>query len=83
MQVVDLKGSLGEYLLDEERKISKNYLHSICRYQKGKETCKYICLSAKGFVCMKKTPMKKILDQRCKEGKMKAQSDNCGGLGKI
>jgi len=81
MQVIDLKGSLGEYLLDEKRKISKEYLHSICRYKKGKDTCRYICLSVKGFVCMKKTPMKKTLDERSKEGKMKAQSDNCRGLG--
>ena len=49
--------------------------------KKGKDTCRYICLSVKGFVCMKKTPMKKTLDERSKEGKMKAQSDNCRGLG--
>jgi len=82
MQAVDLQGSLGEYLFDEDRKITKDYLHSICRYKKGKQTCKYICLSVKGYVCIKKTPMKKTLDQRCKEGKMSAQGDNCGGLGK-
>ena len=82
MQAVDLNGNLGEYFLDDNRKITKAHLDTICLLHRQKKTCRYIGLSVNGYVCVKKTPMKKTLDQRCKEGKMSAQGDNCGGMGK-
>ena len=81
MYSVDFKDELNDYLLDENRKITKAHLESVCKiYQKDK-TCKYISLSVNGYVCMKKSPMKDKLDELSKEKKMIAQSDNCEGLG--
>ena len=83
MQALDTSGKMGEYLLDEKRSIPKSHLNTICKYKQGQNTCRYIALTVKGFVCVKKTPMKKMLDDRVKEDKMKAKGDNCEGLGKL
>jgi len=81
MQAIDLQGAMNEYLLDEKRKIPKAHLHTICKFKQSQKTCRYICLTVNGYVCVKKTPMKKVLDERYIEKKMKAISDNCEGLG--
>ena len=82
MQALDTSGQMGEYLLDEKRKISKTHLYNVCRYKQGENTCRYISLTPQGYVCVKNSPMKKMLDERVKEDKMKAKGDNCEGLGK-
>lgn len=83
MNVVDTKGEMGDFLSDPNRKIPNAHLNSVCKLYEKHETCRYICLYPIGFVCAKKTPMKKMLDQRVAEGKMTARSDNCEGLGEI
>jgi hypothetical protein len=83
MQALDTSGKMGQYLLDEKRKISQTHLYNICKYKQGKNTCRYISLTIQGYVCVKKTPMKKMLDDRVKSEKMKAIGDNCEGLGKF
>ena len=82
MQAVDLSGDLNDYLFDEDRQIPKAHLNSVCLFKQGEKTCRYICLTPKGFVCVKKTPMKNTLDARVHDGDMEAKSDNCEGLGK-
>ena len=82
MQAIDIKGKLGEYLLDKQRSIPKAHLNSVCKFKQGKKTCRYISLTVNGYVCVKKTPMRAALDQRVKEKKMNAEGDNCEGLGK-
>lgn len=81
MQAIDLNGDLGEYLLDENRKINNTHLNSVCLFKQGSKTCRYISLTVQGYVCMKKSPIKKVLDQKVKENKMKAKGDNCEGFG--
>ena len=83
MQAVDLRGELNDYLFDKQRKISKAHLHSVCKFKKGEKTCRYIALGVKGFVCVKKSPMKDTLDKNVVEEKMSARGDNCEGLGSI
>jgi len=81
MYGVDFNNQLGEYLLDEKRKIPKAHLSSVCKIEQGEETCRYIALSQIGYVCMKKSPAKEKLDEMAMDKKIKAISDNCEGLG--
>ncbi len=83
MYTVDFNNQLGEYLLDEERKISKAHLQAVCQVEKKEKTCRYIGLSKNGFVCMKKSPVKAKLDEMVREKNMIAAADNCEGLGVI
>ncbi len=84
MQSVDLRGDYTEYFLDKTLKIPDSYLEKVCcKYEKAEKTCRYICLTANGHICVKKTPIKEMLDERVKNNKMKAIGDNCAGLGKI
>ena len=80
MHIVDKNSDLNEYFCDEKRKIPKNHLDSVCKYNRGKNACRYICLSMIGFVCTKKTPAKTIVDNMVNSDSFKAKSDNCEGL---
>ena len=80
MQAVDLYGILNEYLLDNDRKIPKAHLDTVCKC-KAEGACRYIALSEIGFVCMKNSPMKEPLDKKVEDGLMNATGDNCEGLG--
>jgi len=82
MKFIDLKEDLNDYLTDENRKISKDHLDSICKIYKKNDTCRYIFLSPIGYICMKNTPMKKELDRLANNKKMVSRSDNCKGYGK-
>jgi len=83
MPAFEYDKKLANYLLDESRKIPKSHLHSVCQFKCGHRTCRYISLSLIGYVCVKKTPIKQMLDNMNKEEKLSAQSDNCEGLGKL
>ncbi len=83
MYGVDFNNQLGEYLLDEGRKINNAHLNSVCKIDQQKDTCRYISCSKIGFVCMKKSPAKEKLDDMARDGNMVARSDNCEGLGAI
>ena len=83
MYGVDFNNQLGDYLLDENRKIPKAHLEGICEIDKQEKTCRYISLSKIGYVCMKKSPAKNTLDEVAASGNMSAQSDNCEGLGVV
>ena len=63
MYGIDFNNQLTEYLLDEKRKIPKAHLVSVCKIEQKEKTCRYISLSQIGYVCMKKSPAKKKLDQ--------------------
>jgi hypothetical protein len=83
MQGIQSTEQLGDFLSDEQRKIPDAHRDKICKYKKGKDTCRYIFLSPYGFSCVKKTPLKPTLDKYVSEEKMSAQGDNCEGLGKL
>ena len=78
--MVDRDDKLRDYLLDDNRKIPEVHLKTVCLIGQKEKACKYISLCSRGFVCMKKSPVKLILDQRAKDGKMTACADNCEGL---
>jgi len=80
MQHVDINGDMAEYLLDTNRKIVSSHLKNVCKFKCGQKTCKYIGLSVIGFVCVKKTPIKKILDSMSDNNEISAKADNCEGL---
>jgi hypothetical protein len=82
MYGVDFHNQLGEYLLDEERKIPKAHLNSVCKIRMKEKTCRYISLSKIGYVCMKNSPAKEKLDELVKTNNMIAKSDKCIRLGK-
>lgn len=79
MQGIDLKGQLNKYLFDNKRKIPKAHLQSVCKIKQGEKTCRYICLCLRGYICVKKTPMKSTIDEM--NDKMSSKGDNCEGLG--
>jgi hypothetical protein len=81
MYGIDFNNQLGDYLLDENRKIPKAHLAAVCKIEQKEKCCRYISLSEIGYVCMKKSPAKEKLDQLAKDEKMSASDDNCEGLG--
>lgn len=83
MYGVDFNDQLSDYLLDEDRKISKVHLDGVCKIEQKEKTCRYISLSQMGYVCMKKSPAKDKLDEMANNESMSARSDNCEGLGAI
>ena len=83
MYGVDFDNQLGDYLLDNNRKIPKAHLNKVCKIGNKNETCRYISLSKIGFVCMKHSPAKAKLDEMARKNNMTAKSDNCVGLGNI
>jgi len=83
MYGVDFNNQLSDYLLDENRKIPKAHLNSVCKIEQQEKTCRYIALSEIGFVCMKKSPAKNKLDEMVTKESISARSDNCEGLGVI
>lgn len=82
MHGVDFKGEMNDYILDNNRKINNAHLENVCKFRNGSKTCRYIGLSAQGYYCAKKTPLKKVLDERAKKELMIAKGDNCEGFGK-
>ena len=81
MYEIDVNNQLGEYLLDDKRKISKVHLNSVCKIGQGEEACRYIALSQIGYVCMKKSPARATIDMWSRTDKFSAKEDNCEGLG--
>jgi hypothetical protein len=83
MYGVDFDNQLGDYLLDDKRKIPKAHLDSVCKIGQKEKTCRYISLSKIGYVCMKHSPAKEQLDKLVIQKRMLAQSDNCNGFGRL
>lgn len=83
MNFVDSNGELGKYFLDPARKIPKAHMKSVCLMDRGEKSCRYASLLAFGFVCMKKSPLKIMLDHLVQQNKMVRKGDNCEGLGDI
>ena len=82
MKAIDIKNNLNEYLLDKDRHISNEKIKSSCLIGNGERTCRYMMMTGKnGFVCAKRTPMSKILDNLVNENKITAKGNNCEGLG--
>lgn len=81
MNLLDEKEEYGKYFLDPSRKIPKAHMETVCLSSRTKEACRYAALLSFGFVCMKKSPLKSILDNLVEENKIVRRGDNCEGLG--
>ena len=79
MYTIDKNSEYGKYLLDESRLIPKSHLCSVCKKGQGEKCCRYISLSIKGFVCVKKTPIKEKIDSQISI--FTSKGNNCEGLG--
>ena len=78
---IDTHGDFGDYLNDPKRRISEQKLNEVCHIHAKDKTCRYISLTAEGFVCVKNSPMQSSIDTMVREKKFRATGDNCGGLG--
>ena len=78
---IDFNNELNDYLQDEERKIPKAHLNSVCLIYQKEKTCCYVSLSPIGFVCMKNSPIQDKLKELVRDDKLTAKGDNCEGLG--
>ena len=68
MKPIDLRGDFDSYLLDHKRIIPKSHLHSVCRFQNGNKTCRYIFMYKNKYLCVKNTTLKDMLDKLIEEG---------------
>ncbi len=82
MYSIDFKNNLGEFLLDDNRKITEAHLHKVCCIGQKDKTCRYISLSSIGFVCMRNSPARDVIDGWADKELMSAMGDNCEGMGK-
>lgn len=80
MKAIDHQEYLNDVVLDENRKIPKDHLDNVCLIHQGKNTCRYICLSVKGHMCVKNSPVDKVIDEQVDKGNMSACGDNCPGI---
>lgn len=72
----------GEFAkqISDDLIIPNAHLISVCKKGCGKNTCRYICSTPKGFICAKNTIAKNICDEQVKIGNFKAKGDNCDGF---
>ena len=59
-------------------KLSNEHLKNVCKIGQGKDCCRYLTCSSKGFQCEKLGLMKGVLDSKVMY--MSAQGDNCNGV---
>lgn len=54
----------------------------MCQRSKVDKACRYLCLVAQGFTCVKNTPLKAAIDKEVSTNAVwKAKGDNCDGFG--
>jgi hypothetical protein len=80
MKGLDLNSEFAEDLNDKSKIISDYHLVKVCKIRQGEQTCKYICLTASGYICTKKTKLKKVVNDMVKKRIIKADKDNCSGI---
>ncbi len=66
--------------MSEDKMITKEVLHKVCKPGQGAKTCRYVAVSADGFECAKHTILRKTIDSKTD---MIARGDNCIGLGRV
>lgn len=80
MQAIDHNGDMADIMLDEKRRIPRAHLDNVCKIHQGKQTCRYIGLGVKGFVCVKHSPIHTTLDEQVEKNQISSCGDNCGGM---
>jgi len=61
--------------------LAESHVKDVCRPGEGSETCRYLLMSPGGWVCGKHSALAVTLDNRVREGTMRAHGDNCAGIG--
>lgn len=60
--------------------IPYGYVLNHCRLGQGEQCCRYLAADQDGWCCVKRyLALKQIIDERCREGTVVAQDDNCPG----
>lgn len=64
---------------------NKGHVEAVCKPGQGAATCRYLSVdpqrpNGEMFSCQKYGTLREAIDERVKEGTMRAQGDNCGGL---
>jgi hypothetical protein len=60
--------------------VEQHYVKHVCKMGQGHDCCRYLGGSKDGFVCLKLSEFKKLLDTRVFEKSMVARGDNCDGF---
>lgn len=82
MPLIKTDQDFSKYLTDPERRIPETHCSVVCRRSQGTSACRYMCLVAQGFVCVKNTPLKPLIDNVVKTtAAWNAKGDNCDGFG--
>lgn len=80
MKAIDTRGHWDDILKDDSKKIPKENLEKTCLINKGDKTCRYIIMGINGYVCVKNSRLKEMVDERVSENKMISVGNNCDGL---
>jgi hypothetical protein len=57
------------------------HLLTVCKIGQGHECCRYVLMSADGWMCGKVDPAsRKLLDDPIRRARFTAQGDNCDGV---
>lgn len=59
-------------------KMDDSHAKTVCLFQQGEKTCRYLTFGADGFGCGKKTAAKYTIDREA--ARFRAKGDNCDGL---
>jgi hypothetical protein len=60
--------------------VERHYVKHVCKIGQGHDCCRYLGGSKDGFVCMKHSEFKNLLDTRVIEETIVARGDNCDGF---
>lgn len=56
------------------------HVTEICKFGHRGQTCRYLGAGEGGFMCLKHSEFKDLLDQRVANNTMNAKGDNCEGF---
>jgi len=79
MYTIDFDNKYTDILLDDKRVITAAHLNAVCKC-KTIDACRYICLTANGFVCIKNSILQNMVDLQVDQGNIKAHGNNCTGI---
>jgi len=60
-------------------KIPEDHLKT-CKLGCGSETCAYLSVGPEGWMCLKASSMRGLIEERLRNGEMGASGDNCDGI---
>jgi len=64
----------------EQPEMTMEYVKTTCKLGMEESCCRYLCMSSKGWECLKCSSLKETLDERVAKRTMNAKGDNCEGI---